>query len=526
MNTPFLEAFDSDEEGRSAPVAPDVARARMRSSLGAEELDVLEDDARFRWMRLARAGGKTTTMVSDALDKMSAVRDWRGCYGSLTKDSGLEQLWDELRRQDKAFGFGLKFVESQGIVYYTQTGARLRVRSLDNLGEVNKWRGKQYHDVYVDECQSIDDAALRYAIVTVLPPTLSRHKGRMLLGGTPRMDCSGWWFELTGPNGLMAAERPDGGVRANARLYRDRKRPEYVDGHLDWAWSGHNWPRSSNPGLPDADRESDTLRRALSVTPEDAVALSVELDGEWPAANAKTRIYRYVPAESNRWRPGPAEENYGLPDGHDWGFYLGADLGFADEFAVEIFAAAITSRRAWHCDEFHQSHLEVSQMAGVLKGFMDQLGTRLHAMVGDSQGGTGHRIFEELSTVHGIPLERAEKRDKDDAVELWNDDLTQGRVVIIQGSRLEQQLLALKKTDPTKRVSQQPKQRDDCADAALYARRRMLHVFGKDPAEVDPEAAKKAGYRRQLKAMEARRRATSNPWTASRGGAGSNTRPW
>lgn len=518
MSSPFLDAFDAADDAQRAPVAPETARARMRAALGPDQLEVLDDPCRFIALRTARAAGKTSTMVSDAFDGMSSVRDWRGCYGALTKDSGIEQLWDEIRRQDHEFGFGLRYIEAEGTVIYPPTGGRLRVRSLETIGEVDKWRGKQYHKLYADECQSTLDAVLRYAIITALPPTLSRHRGSMMLGGTPRTRTDGWWYALTGPEAVLARQFADGSVRAVARPWRERDEPQWQE--AAWSWSLHNWPRSANPGLADADRESDELRRALAVTDDDQSAIAVELDGEWPSRDASMPIYQYNSLRDD-WDAGPAEENYWLPDGHDWGFYLGADLAFRpDKFALALFAAALTSRIAYHCDEFAMAGLTTAMMAAEIQRFRNLLDGRLKAIVGDSQGPTGHLIFEELTRVHGLPIEKAMKRDKDDAVELYNSDLVGGRLKIKKDSLLSKQLRKLRKINPTKLVSQQPKQDDDVADASLYARRRMIHVFGRDPVETDPEAAKRESYRRQLRSMKAQTK--KDPWSSLRG----PTRPW
>lgn len=516
MSDAFLDALGDAADATRPAVPAETARARMRAALAAPELDVLDDPSRFIACRTARAAGKTTTMVSDALEQMSSIEGWRGCYFSLTKDSGIEQLWDELRRQDAEFGFGLKWMTAEGTVIYPPTGARLRVRSLDSKKEVNKARGKQYHRIYLDECQSVDDEVLAYAIVTVLPPTLSRFHGAIRLGGTPRMRCEGWWYALTGPPGLEPQRMADGSVRVLARPWDDRSSARYAV--LEWSWSLHTWPRSANPSLSDADRETETMRRALAVTDADRETLAVEFDGEWPHKDETGRLYRFD-AVTNTWVAGAPEANYGLPAGHDWGFYLGADLAYKrDKFALTLGACAPTSRIAYHCDEFAERRLTTEQMAGHINRFRGQLGNRLKAIVGDSQGPTGHLIFEELVRVHGIPIEKAKKGNKDDAVELVSSDLVAGRMLIRAGSQLAQQLRDVKKPLPNVAASKQPKQDDDLTDSWLYTRRRMTHGFGREKVPQTDEAARKADHERQLRAIQAKQRSNQDPMAALRGG--------
>lgn len=516
--SPYLDALDEASAGRRPPVEGDAARARLLASFSTQGRDAILDPSRFVVMRTARAAGKTAVMVADALIQMSTVPGWRGCYGSLTKESGIEQLWDELRRQDREFGFGLRFLSGRSEVVHPQTGARLKIRALDTKREVNKFRGKQFSRLYLDELQSIDDEVLSYAIVVVLPPTLSRHHGSMRLGGTPRMRLGGWWYAVTGPDGRIPARMNDGTVRAMARPWVERDDPMWAE--IGWSWSLHTWPRSANPGLPDADRESDEMRRALAATEADRQAIAVELDGEWPDPENESvpRLFRFDPIR-NTWVGGGIEANYGLPAGHEWSFYLGADLAIRwDQFALALGACSPTSPIAYHCDEDVGRRLTTAEMAARINRYRLALGTRLKAIVADSQGPTGHWIFEELSRVHRLPLERAKKGSKDDGVELISSDLVGGRMLIKAGSELARQLRELRRPFPTLPTSRQPHQKDDVADAWIYARRRMTHMFGRTPASApDVAAAAAADKARQLQAMQRRQRDRLDPWAAIRG---------
>jgi hypothetical protein len=501
--TPWLDALEDAYASRAAPVEAGTARAGMRAAFGAEQLDFIDDDHRFGAARTARAAGKTSAIVGRALDRMTSIRGWRGCYGALTSDSGQEQVWEEFKRQDALFGFGLKFHEHKKIVELPDMGSRYRIRSMENKRAADRWRGKQYHEVDIDECQSIPDGVLSYALISVIPATLTRFQGHLRLTGTPRLDMSGIWYLITGKRGRVVSKRPDGTLSAVARYFHRKDEPELAG--VEATWSLHTWSRSSNPGLPHADRETDTMRRALAVTPETQAAISVELDGDWPEELEPTdRMYRFDPVK-HVWTPGAAP-GYGLPEGHEWRFVLAADLARKrDAFAIEVGAYALTSRVAYHVDEFHARKLEVHQMAAELKKFRALLGSRLVAMVGDGQGPTGAPILDELQRVHGIPIDPAEKAYKDAGIDLVSSDLVADRLKIKAGSKWAKQLTELRKPDKDKPASQQPKQDDDAADAGLYMRRRMLHVFGKEPgASATPDAIRAQRAKEQLRAMQRR----------------------
>ena len=208
-----------------------------------------------------------------------------------------------------------------------------------------------------------------------------------------------------------------------------------------------------------------------------------------------------------------------LPAGHEWSFDLGADRAIRwDQFALALGACSPTSPIAYHCDEDVGRRLTTAEMAARINRYRLALGTRLKAIVADSQGPTGHWIFEELSRVHRLPLERAKKGSKDDGVELISSDLVGGRMLIKAGSELARQLRELRRPFPTLPTSRQPHQKDDVADAWIYARRRMTHMFGRTPASApDVAAAAAADKARQLQAMQRRQRDRLDPWAAIRG---------
>ena len=83
-------------------------------------------------------------------------------------------------------------------------------------------------------------------------------------------------------------------------------------------------------------------------------------------------------------------------------------------------------------------------------------------------------------------MDAAEKKNKHDAIELFNGDLIDGRIKILKGSVLEQQLMNLQWAvdERTGLLREDKGARNDMSDAAIYARRRAAHKFA---AEVVPE---------------------------------------
>jgi hypothetical protein len=171
------------------------------------------------------------------------------------------------------------------------------------------------------------------------------------------------------------------------------------------------------------------------------------------------------------------------------------DLGHSDPFALEVFAYSLTSKTLFHVYEFSKKGMYAKTVAEHL------LGSELNhhkpsgiigvtgwpdAMVADTAG-LGGMLLEELSNVYGVRIEGAEKKNKHDAIELFNGDLIDGRIKILKGSELEKQLMHLQwDVDDVGRLKEPKKDRNDCTDAAVYCRRKAMHLFAGDPAKPPP----------------------------------------
>jgi hypothetical protein len=493
----FLRALERRDGARRAPVNLSQARLRIRAPLGPDQLDVLDDPHRFVDILTPRGAGKSTAMVHDALDKMSATHEGRFFYGALTKDSGVENVIDEFARCDSACGLGLVIRQDAGIIRMPETGSTLRIRSIESRKEVDKIRGKQYDGGYLDECQSVRDDILRYALTGVIPQTLGRKRGFLKLAGTPTRTPVGMWHAITSRLGQVPRRFAGGVERSLSRPWKERELAKWQQ--ILWTWSHHTWGRAANPGMADADAEAAYMKGALAVSLEDAATMEAEY-GDWPEDDPRGREFRFNPL-SDVWTPGARSVSnpFGLPTGHDWFYTLAADLihenGQNDEFAVGVGASAFTSRVGYHVWEDGGNGLTIAEMASKINYARHLLGTKLVRMVGDSQG-QGNETFLRLQIEHRLPLEKAVKRDKEDGIELVNSDLVAGRLKILAGSRVATQLEQLRKGPDGKRLKGQP---DDFADMVVYMRRGMLHWAADDtPKAPDPEADRRARETRIL----------------------------
>jgi hypothetical protein len=171
------------------------------------------------------------------------------------------------------------------------------------------------------------------------------------------------------------------------------------------------------------------------------------------------------------------------------------DMGHSDPFALDVFAYSPTFPKLCHVYGFDRRSMHPGPIAQLLIGEQldhDNYGGIIGAigwpdgMVADTAG-LGGMILDELEKVYGIKIKPADKKNKFDAIELFNGDLIDGKILILKGSRLEEQLQDLQwVTDDYGNLKEDRSARNDHADAAIYARREAQHLFQEAPKPGPP----------------------------------------
>jgi hypothetical protein len=212
----------------------------------------------------------------------------------------------------------------------------------------------------------------------------------------------------------------------------------------------------------------------------------------------------------NTWEKDPESKNeFGLPDGHDWKYLLGCDLGYDDPFAIVVCAYAETSDTLYQVYDYKEANLTVSDIAKTIFGVKAMFG-EFEVMVGD-RGGLGKMVLAELSERYELHIEAAEKSEKRDYIELLNSDMVEGRIKIKIDSELAQEMAYL--------VWDRHGQKEDrsCAnhvcDSFLYSWRYSFHNFSR-PRIAVPKTGSAEYWERKMdedrqKVYERKRRAKS-----------------
>lgn len=499
---------------RDAASLPDRVRdtlARIKADCTRAQREFVDDPHRNLALLAPRRVGKTSGFLRRFTVGGLQHRNAHYLYTALSRPHAEELLWTPLKEFAEIYKIPGRFYEADLKFEFRDTGAVLHLVGADDRKEVDKKRGGKYHGVGVDEAASFTARLLRYLLDQVLRPALMDYRGWLAIGGTPGPVLDGEFYNAT----RIGAPR--------SRPFRERdgewegKVCRCPSACTSFEWSLHRW-KIEDAALPHIREEAETIREQKGWTEENPIYRR-EFRGEW-ASDESGLVYRYrkhiietreledgtverISKPWNTWTPGPKTKAnpFGLPGAHKWRYVLGIDLGnkkvtqeerarnpdkqIPNRMALELLAYSETCRDLYHAAEMTLGDLDakqgrITELAGRIHFLKAKIGGEFDGIFVDLSG-AGGLVLDELATVHLIAAEPAEKKNKPDAIELWNADLVDGHLKVLEGSQLEQEMLSLQwdEVDPTR---ENKSQANDHCDAGIYARRGALHHFAHEPA--------------------------------------------
>ncbi len=494
----------------------------LMSAFPGKQRDAVEDPGNFVTFLCARGAGKTTAEILRMLRKMIRVPKARCVYIATTRDAARLLVWDELKDVVEKLGIGPEtgessFAESRLTFTLTRNGSTLRLVGADDEREIDKLRGKSYHEVGIDEAASHPQKLLERLIERVISPRLGDTDGCIVLFGTPGHHLQGLFYEATRPGGSVIDKATGQPVRPLHRPYADRDNPEVKPA----MWSSHAW------NLLDGAEHVPALMKLWKRALEDKAKAGWsdkhpvwcrERLGLWSADDTEN-MYKYhphLPADDergpegspwNEWNPeriGPLRLAK-LPEAFkDWLYAFGADMGSADPFALNVLAGSPTdpTRTLYHVFEFESqpdAKMYGKRIAELLfgpdtrkdgdsilswpnhlkpQGVIGAVGWPAGAMADMSH--LGESILEEVANVYGFRFEAGPRGDGDkiSSIELFNGDLVDGRIKVLKGSKLATQLGTLQwAVDEFGKVKIKKGDSNHSSDAALMARNKLTPVL-------------------------------------------------
>lgn len=359
----------------------------------------------------------------------------------------------------------------------------------DDDDQLEVIRGLEADLYIIDECKSFAPIVLHKLIHDIIDPQRSSRRGRLVLIGTPGFIAEGPFHQATCPTALDADGRPflvglDGQYQPTERVDPWGRTPK------DLLWSAHHWTLEDNLAMPHQWEEGLIKKRAMGWTDSDPTWCREYL-GRW-AAGGTGLVFRYGEHKATgkvTWTPDSTNENpTGLPEsGAPWRLIAGLDIGYEAPTALVVCAYSARLGQLRHVVDYSRKHMLVPDIAAMLHEVQAKYG-RLEKIYADV-GNLGKMVVESLVREHGFPIEKADKREKYDHIELLNGAFARGEVQVIPNTPLEVQLLTNswklpdEKPETITDLARRGKLREDDAvpndstDALLYLYRGSLHHF-------------------------------------------------
>ena len=451
--------------------------------------DYVLDHGRLVAALVARRSGKTTGERIAELRTMLLVPKAQVVFVAVTRTQAEDLMWAPLKDLAEQLELQARFNETKLRMTLRKNGSELQLVGADDKHEIEKLRGRKFHRAGIDEAGTHKPELLKNLVERILWPALGDYRGQLAAVGTPTHVLSGLFYEATRPGSTIG------------RPYQDRNNPE----HASFAgWSVHKWHREDNVFIPHLWEEALIAKAANGWSDQNPIWRREYL-GQWVADDTgfvyKFRRHHPETGEPwNIWTPGPKTKGnpFGLPEGHTWRYVYGLDFGSGggkvfdgegarkgDPFALEVLAFSDTEPSLYQVYEHVATErLSVTAIAELLKSLIATTGYP-DGMAADIAG-SGELVLSELRTVHGLNIEAADKgyKYKNGAIEVINADLIDGRLKLLDGKQLEQQMTHLQ-WDETG-IKENRNQRNDACDALIYARKKAGHRYAVDPDPPGP----------------------------------------
>lgn len=409
--------------------------------------NLINDPARFLVAQCSRRAGKTNAIAIRFFKTLEKYPKSQCLYLSLTQESARGIMWPVLIDLNDKHKLGCTFTESS-LTMTHPNGSKLKLMGADLKDFIKRLKGRKYPGVAVDEAQDFG-SHLQSLIDDVLTPSIVDYPDSwLLLTGTPGPVPQGFFFDIT----------------QNAK----------------YGFSLHKWTILENPYIEGAQEFIKDLKSKREWQ-DDHPTLRREWLNEW-VLDVQALWIRYT-AATNHYQQLPA-----LPMGQKWNHIMGIDLGFKDADAIAVLAWSDAHPATYLVEEKITSKQGITELVTQVEELSKKYD--VYKMVID-EGGLGKKIAEEIRRQKGIPVEQADKAQKQQNVEFLNDALRLGKFRAKSASRfaLDSYLVQIDwdKSRPDKIVIKK-KPHSDIIDAVLYA-------FKESPAYAyqAPKAAPKYG---------------------------------
>lgn len=387
----------------------------------------IEDPARYLAAQCSRRAGKTNGLALRFFMTMEKYPKSQCLYLSLTQESARGIMWPILHEINDKFQLGCTFTESR-LEMKHPNGAKLKLMGSDLKDYIKRLKGRKFPGVGIDEAQDLG-SHLQSLIDDVLTPSIADYKdGWLALTGTPGPVPHGYYFEVT----------------------QNKK----------FGFSLHKWDLTKNPHMPNPSAflaDLKVKREWLDDNPtlqrEYLNRWVLDVESLWIRYNEKTNHYQELPKDKD----------------YKWNYILGVDLGYNDADAIAVLAWSEITPVTYLIEEKIEKKQGISALITQIEAIQKKYNAYKIML---DEGGLGKKIAEDLRQRFGVPVEPADKANKQANVEFLNDAMRLGKFKAKSASRFAQDSYLVQidwdRTTPN-RIVVKKKPHSDIIDAVLYA---------------------------------------------------------
>lgn len=466
------ELAKRNKAASSVTAVEQIIRARLterQTDLMPTQLAFLADPSKRKAAICTRRAGKTF-VYKQMLAEQVLNNPWSDRnrsqpivqYIAPTRQKAVDLAWNPFKAFCEQLGLEAHWNDHELRANFVN-GCLVRMGGADDRAELEKYRGDAYRFVGIDEPAAMG-AKVEGFVVEIIMPALMDYDAPLVFTGTPGEAQAGYFWKI-------------------------------YSGQLT-EYTVHKWSFMTNVHMPAEKRTIEFIEKDTGLPWTDP-KIQREYAGNW-VADTNTLVYRFDSAKNKYSGP--------LPEGHDWKYLLGMDLGFHDPTAFVVGAYAKTHPDLFIVRAEAFPHLLPYQIAEHIQQLLGQFG-RFTRIVCDSGGSMARSNIEEWNRRWGFGILGAEKTRKFDFIEHMNSELALGRVKIPEGCPLEDEWsqLVWEAADPDSVRTDRKRQehsgfQNHMSDACLYMFRESMHWRSKSSAPEPVPGSYEALHRAELDA--------------------------
>ena len=427
--------------------AKERKKLAFKPQLFAQQAAFIKDPRKLKAALCSRRAGKSHMagcyVIAEALKHPRSTVP----YVALTRGHAKRIMWKTLLELTRPYNPQVNLTELRITL---SNGSDIVLAGANDEATAEVFRGQKFPLVVLDECASFR-SHFREMVEEVIEPALIDMNGTLAMIGTPSAACRGLFFDAT--------TQPTS------------------------PYSLHKWTILENPFIPHAQTWLNE-RMAERGWTEDTPAYRREWLGEW-VASTDSQVYAFS-REKNIAKNIPQKLDY----------VLGIDLGYDDETAFVIIGYRSDLPHMYMVESYAKSEMTITDIVRMIDDLTSRYGifTRIVA----DTGGLGKQIAAEIRKRYSVPVFPAEKTQKAEFIQLLNDDLRSGKILVspIEINFIEEITALQWDEEKEGRFIEDPRFANHRCDAFLYAWRESCHYLSKTPDSIPPMNSE-AWFKRQ-----------------------------